>query len=144
MFEKSRRPPEPGSPMEMVYLLVWKMRQDIEFHKSRATLQALLSQKGAEDKTIMEAFAALKEAFFPFDRNQKKDEMRQLKEAMVREVARGALSVTPLHDPNRKKIASRLVRGNNDLAQRQSMNETGRVTPIDAFDRARSRPRGAS
>ena len=48
--------PEPGSPMEIVFVLVWKMRQNIEFHKSRSLMQALLSQKGADDRTIMQAF----------------------------------------------------------------------------------------
>ena len=131
--------------MEMVFLMVWKMRADIEFHKSRSMMQALLSQKGAEDKAILEAFSDLKEAFFPFDKNQKKDELKRLKDEMLKEIRRGPVSVTPLEDPNRKKVASRLVRGQQDLATRKSMTESGRTVSIDdAFDRARHRRRPAS
>ena len=146
MYERAMRPPEPGSPMEMVHLLVWKMRQNIEFHKSRATMQALLSIKGAEDKTIMAAFDDLKEAFFPFDKNERKDELKKLKDEMLREISRGPLAITVLSDPNRKKVASRLVRGDKDLAQRQQLEKAGRVVSIDAFQKAQRRTRrpGAS
>jgi broad specificity phosphatase PhoE len=135
------RPPEPGSPMEMVYLLVWKMRQNIEFHKSRATMQALLSLKGAEDKTIMAAFDDLREAFFPFDKNEKKDEIKRMKDEMLKEINRGPLAITVLADPNRKKVASRLVRGEADLMQRQRLTQSGRAVNIDAFQKAQRRTR---
>jgi broad specificity phosphatase PhoE len=127
--------------MEMVHILVWKMRQNIEFHKSRSTMQALLSLKGAEDKTIMAAFDDLREAFFPFDKNEKKDEIRKLKDEMLKEIRRGPLAITVLADPNRKKVASRLVRGEADLIQKQNMTRAGRLVNIDAFQKARRRDR---
>lgn len=130
--------------MEIVFLLVWKMRQDIEFHKSRATLQALLSQKGAEDKAILEAFNDLREAFFPFDKNEKQSGLKKLKEAMLKEIKRGALSVTPMVDPNRRKVASRLAQGRADLERHKTMARSGKATGIDAFQRARLRPRGSA
>ena len=130
--------------MEMVFLLVWKMRQDIEFHKSRATMQALLAQKGAEPKEIKEAFDMLKEAFFPFDKNQKTDEAARMKAAMQREISRGPLEVTAMEDPNRKKVAGRLTRGDRELEQQNEMKKQGQSVNIDAFDKARHRPRGAS
>ena len=146
LYERTTRPPEPGSPMEMVHLLVWKMRQNIEFHKSRATMQALLSLKGAEDKTILAAFDDLKEAFFPFDKNEKKSEIQSLKNEMLREINRGPLAITVLADPNRKKVASRLVKGQEELAQKQRMQQAGRSVNIDAFQKAqrRTRRQGAS
>ncbi len=144
MFEKATRLPEPGSPMEMIFLLIWKMRQDIEFHKSRATMQALLAQKDASQKEIMDAFDMLKEAFFPFDRNQKGDEIRRMKEAMQQEIARGPIQVTPLDDPGRKKVASRLVQGQQELGRQHQMQQTGKTVSIDAYDRARRRPRNVS
>jgi tmRNA-binding protein len=132
--------------MEMVHLLVWKMRQNIEFHKSRATMQALLSLKGAEDKSVMAAFDDLKDAFFPFDKNEKKDEIARLKVEMLKEINRGALAITVLSDPNRKKITSRLAKGQADLDRTQHMRQAGKVVNIDAFQKAQRRTRspGAS
>lgn len=119
------------------------MRQEIEFQKSRSTLQALLSQKGAEDKEIMKAFNDLKEAFFPFDKNQKKDEIRNLREAMQKELARGPLTITPLEDLTRKNVKGKLSKGQEALARREQLSQEGRLTALDPFDQIRRRPRGA-
>jgi hypothetical protein len=127
--------------MEIVFILLWKMRQDIEFQKQRALMQAQLAQKGAESKFILEAFEQLREAFFPFDKNQKKDENNRMREQLLKEIGRGPLAVTVLEDPNRRKVASRLVKGQADLAQKREMSEQGKTVNIDAFDRARKRPR---
>lgn len=115
MFDKTTRVPPPGDPLEIVFLLVWKMRQNIEFQTARATLQALLNQKGAEPKHIEDAFQDLKNSFFPFEKNQKKQEIGELRKAMMREIARGPLSVTPMADPDRRKMANRLMRGQDRL-----------------------------
>lgn len=127
--------------MEKLFILVWKMRQDIEFQKSRSTLQALLSQKGAEDKTILSAFEDLREAFFPFDKNQKTDEIRRLKDAMIKEITRGPLSITVLDDPNRRKVASRLVKGRESLAAKDAATRIGQLRQIDPFNKSRNRRR---
>lgn len=130
--------------MEVLFLLVWKMRQGIEFHKSRAVLQALLSQKGSDDKTILKAFDELREAFFPFDRSQKKNDTQSMREVMMREISRGPLEIQVQADPGRKKVAKRLAQGNRELAQKARMESQGKSVAIDAFRRAQRRPRGAS
>lgn len=119
MFDKASRVPKPGDPVELVFLLIWKMREGIEFQKSRSTLQALMNQKGAEPKHIEEAFEDLRMAFFPFEKNQKKQEIGNLRQTMMREIARGALSVTPTVDPDSRKMANRLARGQEQLLKRQ-------------------------
>lgn len=144
LFDRATKMPEPGSPMEIVHLLVWKGRQNIEFHKSRSLLQALLSQKDAEDKTILQAFEDLREAFFPFDKNQKKDEAKRVREQLTKEVVRGPLSVVALEDPNRKKMASRLVRGREELARKSEAQRSGKMIQMDPQNKARNRTRGAS
>ncbi len=143
MFEKAKRVPEPGSPMEIVFVLLWKMRQDIEFQKQRATLQALMSQQGVESKPVLEAFDALKESFFPFSKASKSTDFKDMREHLMREVRRGPISVTPLEDPNQRKISSRLARGTQDLAKKTAMHQSGKTVDIDAFDRVRHRRRRA-
>lgn len=118
-FDKATKVPPRGDPMEIMYILIWKMRQDIEFQKSRSTLQALLNQKGAEPKHIEEAFGDLRAAFFPFEKNQRKAEIGDLRQTMMREIARGALSITPMADPDHRKVANRLARGQQRLLHRQ-------------------------
>lgn len=130
--------PEAGSPMELLFLLVWNMRQRIEFQKSRATLQALLSQQGAESKDIMASFEDLRESFFPFDKNEKEDEKRRLRDELMKEVTRGPVVVQPMVDLHHPKIASKLARGQDRLEQRVSYYDG---TPIDEFRQAQRRPR---
>jgi hypothetical protein len=129
--------PEPGSPMELLFLLVWNMRQRIEFHKARSTLQAFLSQRGAEPKEIMSAFDDLREAFFPFDKNEKEDEKKRLRDELMKEVNRGPVVVEPMIDLHHSKIASKLTRGQERLEQRTYYDGT----PIDEFRQAQRRPR---
>lgn len=124
--------------MELLFLLVWNMRQKIEFQKARSTLQALLSQQGAESKQIMESFEDLREAFFPFDKNEKEDEKRRLRDELMKEVARGPVVVEPMVDLYRPKIASKLARGQEILEQRIKYHEGA---PIDEFRQAQRRPR---
>jgi hypothetical protein len=141
LYEKATRLPEPGSPMEIIFLLVWNMRQKIEFQKARAELQALLSQKGAEPKEILQAFDDLRESFFPFDKNAREADLKEMRETLMREVSRGLLSLVPQVDLNRHKIASKLARGQKLLDERIAMQQRGRMESIDAFDRARRKPR---
>jgi hypothetical protein len=126
--------------MELLFLLVWNMRQKIEFQKSRATLQALLSQQGVESKDVLSAFNDLREAFFPFDKNEKEDEKRRLRDELMKEVARGPVAVQPMVDLYHPKIASKLARGQERLEQRVAYYDG---TPIKEFQRAQRRPRRA-
>lgn len=144
MYDKTPTPPEPGSPLELVFLMIWKMRQQIEFQKSRVTVQALLAQKGVEDKHVKEAFEDLKDAFFPYDKNARRTDLKKMREAMYSELARGPLSITALSDPNQKKIQSKLARGQAELTKHKVLTEAGKLTQMDTLERARRRARTAS
>jgi len=130
--------------MEMVFLMVWKARQNIEFQKSRSLVQALLSQKGAESHEIEKAFADLKEAFFPFDRNVRKAELEKMRMAMADELKRGPLSVMPLQDITKRRFSSKLTEGETKIRQRASMLQEGKIVDIDTFRQAQRRPRNVS
>lgn len=141
LFDKVQRLPAPGDPLELVFLIVWKMKQQIEFQKARVATQALMSQKGAEEKNIQKAFDDLKEAFFPYDKNEKASETKKMKQVMLREMSRGPLSVTVTEDPNRKKMQSKLARGDQEMSRKLRMQESGQLTKIDSLTRAQTRNR---
>lgn len=123
--------------MELLFLLVWNMRQRIEFQKARSTLQALLSQQGAESKEILSSFDDLRESFFPFDKNEKEDEKRRLRDELMKEVNRGPVVVVPMVDTYRPKIASKLARGQEILAERAYYDGM----KVNELDKAQRRPR---
>lgn len=120
------------------------MREEREFQKSRTVLQALLNQKGASEKFIMEAFEDLKHAFFPYDKKRQEAGKQQQKEALMREIARGPMVVTPMADPDTKKNRAKLERGQAVLRRRQAMLQHGQLETLDPYEAAKRRPRSAS
>lgn len=145
LFDKTTRLPEPGSPMEILFLLVWRLRQNAEFQKSRSIVQALMSQKGAEGEHITKAFEQLTEAFFPYDKNQKADEIKKLKQGLKKVIQAGPLEITRMEDPrDQAKVAAKLARGQRALESRDTAVKSGQLRNLDPYDKARNRRRGAS
>jgi hypothetical protein len=133
--------------MEMFMILVWFRREELKFQTARANLQAMLSQQGADDKTIMEAFEDLKNCFFPYLNNQREEHVKQMRKALERELARGPLQVTPTMDMNAVKVAARLERGARQLRERAVMTQQGQLEELDRqvrFQQGRRRPRDVS
>lgn len=135
-----------STPMGIMFILVWKMRQAIEFQKERALIQALMAQQGAHDDSIKKAFDDLKEAFFPFDKNQRETDLKKMRHAMEYWVKQGPVIIEAQDDGrNQKKMASKLVRGQQELAKRLSLERAGQSTDMDPIQTAMRKPRrGAS
>jgi len=146
MFELCRELPEQGTPTEIMFLLLWRMRQDIELAKQRAMIQALIGQEGAEQEKTSKAFDDLREAFFPFDKKERGHEIKKAREYLLREISKGPLSVTPMIDLDLKKNAGKLSRGAARMAQKAELTKQGSLQNIDAQTRARQgrRTRSAS
>lgn len=139
--------PEIGSPMEMIFLAIWKMRQSIEFQKTRVMVQAQLSQQGVEAKLIEKAFEDLRQAFFPFEKTHREESIDQLKKALDKEVTRGGLQITPVADLTRRQMKQKLAQGSHVMDQRAELLKRGNLRPMDhqsPLTAAKRRPRTAS
>jgi hypothetical protein len=142
LYEKATKLPPFSTPTGILFLLVFKMRQSIEFQKSRSLIQALMSQQGANDEHIKKAFDDMKEAFFPFDKNQKQGELKKMKDAMNYWVNHGPVVVEAQADGRQeKRMASKLARGQRDLSNRITQENSGRVVDLDPFSKAKHRKR---
>lgn len=142
LYEKATKLPPFTTPTGMMFLLVYHMRQKIEFQKSRALIQAMMSQQGAQDENIKKAFEELKEAFFPFDKNQKSAELKKMKDAMDYWVKQGPVVVEAQDDGKQsRRMASKLLRGQKDLADRKAQESQGVSVALDPFQKAKRRPR---
>lgn len=103
-----------------------------------------MSQQGANDEHIKKAFDDLKEAFFPFDKNQRHAELKKMKDAMNYWVNHGPVVIEAQPDGRQeKKMASKLARGLRDLESRRAQEKSGRLVELDPFDKAKRRSRGA-
>lgn len=146
LFDRMTVLPDPGSPMEILILVLWRMRQNIEFQKSRAVMTALLNQQGAEAKFIEKAYADLKEAFFPFEKSDREEEISVLKKVMEKELARGPLSVKPMVDVTRNNMKAKLAQGDKVMQDRARQLRKGTLKTLEAdpFQTARSRSRNTA
>ena len=129
--------------MEILFLVLWRMRQEIDFHKNRAVLQGLMSQQGADPKSIEKAFEDLRQSFFPFEKTQREEEVVVLRKVLDREMKRGALSVRPMVDMTQKKMSKKLAKGQESLQRRANMLRVGQLQKLDnsPLADARQKPR---
>jgi hypothetical protein len=107
-------------------------------------MQGLYSLHPSEDKAVTAAFDEFRQAFYPFTERKKSEENKDLKAALLREVAKGPIQVTPREDFTRRKLQSGLVKGDKAMARHRVLQEMGKLERIDILKRAKKRPRGAS
>lgn len=102
MYDKLTEPPAPGTPLESVMLLVWRMRQDIEFQKSRVLVDAIVASAAQGDaiskanQELQEAWQDFLDEFYPYQKGQRVRTDQAAIEFLKQEVAKGPLKVTPL------------------------------------------------
>lgn len=92
-------PPAPGTPMESLMMMVWRMRQDVKHSETRAIIQALIataSEGEGANKNMQNAWTEYTEELFPFKRGLKKRSDQAAIDYLKREVAKGPLRVVPL------------------------------------------------
>jgi hypothetical protein len=138
--------PDPGSPMEILFMVLWRMRQQTEFHKSRAVIQALMSQEGVEGEAVEKAFEDLRNAFFPFEESMKAEQDKKFRKILFKELARGPLRVTPMTDVTKESLKQKLNQGQRELREQARQLRSGQLRPLDRdpFEKARHRRRGVS
>lgn len=105
-------PPTPGTPLESVMLLVWRMRQDIEFQRVRVMVNATLAAAAQGDniqsanKELQDAWQDFIDESYPYQKGQRVRTDDAAIEFLKQEAARGPLAVTPLQPVG--KAASKL------------------------------------
>jgi hypothetical protein len=75
LYEKATNLPEPGTPLESLFLLVWRSRQDIRLMETRAVVQALMasnSESKDAQKNLLDAWTDYSNELFPFQRGTKR------------------------------------------------------------------------
>jgi hypothetical protein len=98
-YEMMSEPPTPGTLMESLMLLVWRMRQDVELQRTRALANAIIvsSQQGdSNDKILRESWTAYRDALLPYQKVMTETQDQKAMDFLKREVARGPIKVQPL------------------------------------------------
>lgn len=109
VYDMQGEPPPPGSPLESVLILVWQMRQEIEYHSTRALVQAAVDA-GDDGKSVQDAWKDFTDAFFPHIKGKRDMGDKAALAMLMKEVQQGGLRVKPLMPLVKSKIHSKRIK----------------------------------
>lgn len=116
-------------------ILVWQMRQDIEYYSTRALVQAAvdIDDKG---KAVQEAWKAYSDAFYPHVKGKRDFGDKAALAMLMKEVKKGGLKVRPLMPLVKSKLHGKRIKhygpDDNDMSgvrERQSIAVPGQHRP---------------
>ena len=115
LYDKLIEPPAPGTPLESLMLMVWRMRQDIEMQKVRAVVSAVISSNSDADgaaKDMKDAWQDLLDDMYPYQRGQRVKSDQAALDFLRQEAERGWLKVIPLQPVGkaRSKLKTRYLK----------------------------------
>lgn len=123
LYDTAGGPPEPGSLLESVFLLMAKKRREAEFFRTKLLVEAMLAPHAEDSGGLNKALDAYRAAMFPFLESEQEREAAETKKLLDHWVSRKAFRVKPLwRASDSRGIVSRLRRG----AERVKMIEESR------------------
>jgi|GEM_PF-4710105 len=131
VYDLRAEPPPPGSPLESVLILVWQMRQEIEYYATRALVQAAV-ETDDDGKAVQDAWKDFSEAFFPHIKGKRDMGDKAALAMLMKEVQKGGFRVKPLMPLVKSKLHSKRIkhyeRDDDDMSgmrERQSIAVPG-------------------
>jgi len=114
-------PPEPGSLLESVLMVLSKRRMEATYFANRMMVHAVLApHTGGEG--LKDATEEYTNSMFPFLAEHRSERERLAKKALEHWTSKKALTVKPLLRPmDRKKFVSRLKRGRENTERAEEL-----------------------
>jgi hypothetical protein len=106
--------------VEGVFILVFFMRQKVEYHRTRAMAQAAIDHKGDD---ALKAFQEFYKASFPYERQARMKNYATQMDVLQQWVKQGALAMTPQMLP--RGPSPQLARGTAALRNREAQEKAG-------------------
>jgi hypothetical protein len=111
LYELAEGPPEPGSLLESVFMLIALRRQEIEYEKSKLLVTTMVCVAAKEPNAIDKAMTNLHNAMFPFAAKGGTKE-KEAKKILKEWAEQRAFKVKPLWGANEpKRFRSRITEG---------------------------------
>jgi len=133
LYDLASGPPEPGSLLESVFLLISLRRRESELFQTEAMITAILSAGSDKFEPIEEALRAYKDSMFPFLEAEKMKRGDMAKAALKQWTDHVAFKVKPLwtaYDGRTKKMHSQLRRSAERTQQAEELRRQKRHTRI--------------
>lgn len=133
LYDLAAAPPEPGSLLESIFLLIATRRREAELFQTEAIVAAVVGTASENMEGIEEALLAYKKTMFPFLEKVKGDRAEMAKKALEQWTAHTAFKVKPLwiaNDPKTKRMHSQLRRSSERTKQAEEMRRRKRHVRI--------------
>jgi len=133
LYDLASGPPEPGSLLESVFLLISLRRRESELFQTEAMITAILGAGTDKFEPIEQALKAYKNAMFPFLEAEKGKRADMAKEALKQWTSHKAFRVRPLwtaYDGKAKKLHSQLRKSAERTQQAEELRRKNRHTRI--------------
>lgn len=111
LYDLAAEPPQPGTLLESLFILLAKRRQEAEYFKTKAIVASNLTMSEAGAKMLNEALEEYRNRLFPFLSEEKHKVDKMTKKALKQWTSK-VLKIRPLwRAQDHKGIVSRLRRG---------------------------------
>ena len=90
-------------------ILVWQMRQDIEYYSTRALVQAAVNIED-DGKAVQDAWKSYTDAFFPHVKGRREHGDQAALASLMKEVKKGGMKVRPLMSLVKSKLHSKRIK----------------------------------
>ena len=133
LYDLSSSPPEPGSLLESVFLMVSLRRREADLFQTEALVMAVVGAASEKYEGIEEALRAYKNSMFPFIEGEKVKRSEMAKAALKQWTDHVAFKVKPLwtaYDGKTKRLHSQLRRSAERTQQAEEARNQKRHTRI--------------
>lgn len=133
LYDLASSPPEPGSLLESIFLLITTRRREAELFQTEALISAVVGTVSKDFEGIEKALEAYKAAMFPFLEAERGKRAAMAKEALKQWTSHVAFKVTPLWQANstqHKRLHSQLRRSAERTKKAEEMRSHRRHTRI--------------
>jgi len=133
MYDLAKEPPEPGSLLESVFLMISLRRREAELFQAEAIIAAIVGARAQKYEAVEESLRAFKNAMFPFLEGAKNRKEDLAKKALEQWTSHGALKVRPLAmlgDNSNRKLHSQLRRSAERTKKAEEARKASKHTRI--------------
>jgi len=133
LYDLASSPPEPGSLLESIFLLITTRKREAELYHTEALISAMIGVANKDFEGIEKALESYKNAMFPFLEGERVNRAEMAKAALKQWTDHKAFTVKPLwqsNNPQQKRVQSQLRKSAERTHKAEQLRDYRRHTRI--------------
>lgn len=124
LYDLADSPPDSGSLLESVFLLMAKKRREADFFQTKLMVEATLAPHAESADGLKKAYDSYREAMFPFLSSEMDKEKEESKKLLKHWVDKRAFSIKPLwRAEDRRGFVSKLRRSAEKIKEAEEKRQ---------------------